>query len=276
MNCMPMNPVRWLLQKPFWVNLLAVCMLVVLLGVLFFASLRWITRHGETATVPDIMGKPYDEAVRLLEQAHFRVVVQDSGYTDTLPPLTVLRQEPEAHAVVKVYRTVYLTLNKIVPPMAVMPNLVNMSYRSAVLTLQTLKLNVGDTVYKPDIARNAVLAQLYNGQPIKPGILIPEGSRITLVLGDGIGNQANPVPNLIGLTFMQARELLSASNLSVGVVLFDGPITDTASAYVYKQIPAPLNANGQPNLIYAGQSIDLWVSQTPRDSTGQPLPQPNF
>ncbi|MCL6524114.1 MAG: PASTA domain-containing protein [Thermoflavifilum sp.] len=271
-----MNPIRWLLQKSFWVNLLAVCMLIILLGVIFFASLRWITRHGETATVPNVTGKSYEEATRLLLQDHFQVVVQDSGYVDTLPPFTVLRQEPEPQAVVKIYRTIYLTLNKVEPPLAAMPNLINMSYRSAVLTLQTLKLQLGDTIYKPDIARNAVLAQLYNGQPIKPGTMIPEGSRITLILGDGIGNQANPVPNLIGLTFLQARELLSASNLAVGVVLFDGPITDTNNAYVYKQIPAPFNVNGQPNLIYAGQSIDMWVSQIPRDSTGQPLPQRPF
>jgi eukaryotic-like serine/threonine-protein kinase len=269
-----MNVFRWLTRQSFGVNLLAAILFIFLLGALFFASLGIITKHGETIKVPEVVGQSADKATELLKTEGFNVEVEDSAYVDSLPPLTVLRQQPEGNFVVKVNRTIYLTLNKQEAPETAMPNLVNLSFRSAELDLQSLKLNMGDTIYKPDIAKNAVLAQLYNNKPIQPGTMIPEGSRISLVLGDGIGNQANPVPNLVGLTFMQARDLLSASNLGLGVVLFDGPITDTDNAYVFRQMPPPKTTTGQVNSIYAGESIDMWISQTQKDTSGLPLNQP--
>ena len=253
-------------HRPFWFNFLVAMGLILLIGILFFTSLGIITKHGETIVVPQVAGKNVDQAKAILTSFGFRVVVDDSAYVDTLPPLLVVRQMPEAAAVVKVNRTIYLTVNKVDPPMTAMPDLVNYSFRSAEMTLQSLLLNVGDTIFRPDIAKNAVLEQRYQGKTIAPGTLIPEGSKITLVLGNGLGNAENPVPNFIGLTLTQAKELLSASNLSLGSVLTDGLLTDTANAYVFQQVPAEKNALGGSNLVRAGESIDLWISQTPKMS----------
>ncbi len=256
-----------LTHKSFGANLLAIFILVVLLGFIFFASLGFITHHGETMKVPGVTGQPGAAADRALRSLGFDVIVQDSAYIDTLPPLTVVRQTPEAQSVVKAGRTIYLTLNKVLPPMTAMPDLINYSFRSAEMTLESQRLQVGDTIYRPDIAKNAVLGQEFDGKPIKPGTMIPEGSRITLVLGDGLGNMANPVPRLVGLTFLQAQELLSASNLNVGVVLTDGALSDTAGAFVQRQNPSQKDGSGAPNYIRAGESIDLWLSQSnPVDS----------
>lgn len=261
---------RWLTHRSFWFNLVAAVVMIVLIAILFFTFLGYITKHGKTIQVPQVTGKSLESAKLLLTSAGFNMAVQDSAYVDSLPPLTVLRQTPEANYVVKVNRTVYLTLNKRMPPMTAMPNLINYSFRSAVMTLQSQRLDVGDTLYKPDIAKNAVLSQLFEGKAIKPGTMIPEGSKITLVLGDGVGNTANPVPNLVGLTLLQALDLLSASNLNRGVVITEGTITDTSNAVVFKQIPAVNNEQGEPNHIRAGESMDLYISQgNPADSLGQ-------
>ncbi|WP_344980577.1 PASTA domain-containing protein [Compostibacter hankyongensis] len=256
-------------KRSFLANLIAVIVLIIILAILFFTLLGVITRHGKTLRVPKVTGQQGAEASRLLGSLDFNVVVQDSAYTDTAAPLTVLRQTPEAGFVVKVGRTVYLTLNKKMPPTTAMPDLVNYSFRSAMMTLESQRLNLGDTLYRPDIAKDAVLQQLYNGKPIAPGTLVPEGARITLVLGDGIGNVDNPVPNLVGLTYLQALDLLSASNLNRGVVLTDGVLTDTANAHVFRQNPSARSASGAPHYIRAGESIDLWISQ---DSTAAGIP----
>lgn len=240
----------------------------MVLGIIFFSSLRYVTRHGETLTVPAVNGATMAQAEKALHAMHFEVIVQDSAYVDSLPPLTVVRQTPEAGSVVKVERTVYLTLNKIQPPLTAMPDLVNYSFRSAQMTLESQRLQLGDTLYKPDIAKDAVLEQLFQGKPVKAGTMIPEGSRVTLVLGDGVGNVANPVPNLVGLTYQQSLDLLSGSALNVGVVLTTGVLSDTMNAFVTKQNPAKNDNTGQPNYIRAGESVDLWLSQTnPLDST---------
>ncbi|MHB1922446.1 MAG: PASTA domain-containing protein [Chitinophagaceae bacterium] len=258
-------------HQPFWFNFLVAMGLIFLIGILFFTSLGIITKHGETIVVPGVEGKNVEQAKTFLTSLGFNVVVDDSAYVDSLPPLLVVRQMPEASSVVKVNRTIYLTVNKVSPPMTAMPDLVNYSFRSAEMTLQSLLLNVGDTIFRPDIAKNAVLEQMYQGKDITPGTLIPEGSKITLVLGNGLGNAENPVPNFLGLTLTQAKELLSASNLTLGSVLTDGLLTDTANAFIFQQVPAAKNALGGPNLVRAGESVDLWISQTmktPPDSTG--------
>lgn len=259
---------KGLTQRSFLFNLLVACLLLLALSILFFASLGFITKHGETIQVPDVSGQQFSVAERTLEAQNFRVIVQDSAYVDSLPPLAVVRQMPYAGNKVKINRTIYLTLNKTTAPLTAMPDLVNYSFRSAEMTLESQRLKVGDTIYKPDFAKNSVLEQLYNGKSIKAGEMIPEGSKITLVIADGIGNVANPVPNLVGLTYQQALDLLSASSLNVGIVLTSGVLSDTLSAFVFKQSPPKMDQMGQPNTIHAGESIDLWISQTnPSDST---------
>lgn len=232
---------------------------MMVLGILFFALLGVITHHNETLKVPDVRRKNVNEAIMLLEKAGFEADVRDSIYLDSLKALTVWEQQPEAGADVKVGRTIYLTINKVVPPMVAMPDLEGLTYRSAEMTLRSRRLNVGDTIYRPDFATNTVLQQLLGGKTIQPGKMIPEGSNITLVLSSGTGNVENPVPDLVGLTFLEARETLNASNLNLGTVLIDAGVTDTANAFVTKQIPALRNSLGEPNKVRAGESMDLWL-----------------
>jgi beta-lactam-binding protein with PASTA domain len=246
-------------RRSFRFNLLVVIVLVIVLGILFFLSLGIITKHNETLTVPDVRRKNVKEAMMLLEKAGFEADVRDSIYIDSIPALAVWEQQPETGAEVKVGRTIYLTVNKVVPPMVAMPDLEGLTYRSAEMTLRSRRLNVGDTIYKPDFATNTVLQQLLNHKVIKPGKMIPEGSNITLVLSSGTGSIENPVPDLIGLTYLEAREILSASNLNLGTVLIDAGVSDTANAFVTKQEPPRRNNLGEKNMVRAGESIDIWL-----------------
>jgi beta-lactam-binding protein with PASTA domain len=168
--------------------------------------------------------------------------------------------------VVKVGRTIYLTVNKVVPPMVEMPDLEGLTFRSAEMTLHSRRLNVGDTMYKPDFATNTVLQQLLNHKPIKAGRQIPEGSSIDLVLSSGTGSVENPVPNLIGMTFTEAKETLAAMNLNLGTVMIDAGVSDTANAFVYKQLPPVKNELGEIRTVRAGQIVDLYLS------AGKPAP----
>ncbi len=257
---------KWLTTKPLWFNLLAAIAFILLLGVIFFISLGFITRHGETVKVPDVISKSFASAKATLESTGFDVIVQDSAFADSLPGLAVLRQTPDPESVVKVNRTVYLTLNKTVPPTVAMPDLAGLTFRSAQMTLESKKLSVGDTLHKPDFS-TTVLDQSFDGKPVKPGTLIPEGSKIGLVIGNGLGSVSFPIPDFVGLTLSQAKDLLSANNLSLELVLTDGTVSDTANAYVFKQSPPKQTAGGQQNYVKAGEGIDLWISQTMKSAT---------
>lgn len=266
---------KFITGKPLWVNILFSVVLIIIILFLFLISLNFFTRHGKTLTIPSITGVALSEAERILEENGFEMQIQDSVYVDTAAPLSVLRQFPEADAVVKENRTVYLTINRAVPPTIDMPNIINMTFRSAEMSLKQYGLILEDTVYKPDFAKNAVLDQLYQGEPIKPGTKIQMGSGITLVLGSGLGQDEFSVPDLFSLSYLEAVTLLESNNLGVGAVVLDPDVRDTAAAYVYRQRPERIGYENRVNRIRPGQTIDLWLgAQKPvrPDSSALALP----
>lgn len=244
-------------KRPLWVNILAGIAFAFIIFLLFILSLDWMTHHGQSKTVPQVLGKTYEEAEKILDAAGFDVEILDSIYVDTTKPLQVLRQVPEADEMVKVNRTVYLTINRAVPPLIEMPNIVGSSFRSAELTLKNYNLRVGDTTFRPDFAKNAVLEQSYNGNKITPGTKIRMGSAVDLVLGDGVGDRQYLVPQLIGKTYCEAKSLIESSGISFGVVLPDPDVTDTCSAFIYWQSPDRMGDDKRYRYIRSGQLIDI-------------------
>ena len=95
-----------------------------------------LTRHGKNKNVPNVVGKSIDQASKILDDNGFEVIVQDSIYTDTTAKGSVLRQVPEGDATVKISRTVYLTVNRYVPPLVEMPNFAGFSLRNIELQLR--------------------------------------------------------------------------------------------------------------------------------------------
>lgn len=257
---------KYITSKPLWVNILAALGLVLVLVFLFFLSLSWLTGYGNEVKVPSVTGQNVDAAKKALEDKGFDVIIQDSVYVDTVAKLAVTRQLPEADAMVKSGRTIYLTINRSIPPQVEMPNFAGFSVKSAELYLQSLGLKMGEISYEPDIARNAVLKQLYNGAPIAPGTRIPIGSVISFVLGSGEGGGVIKVPELTGMTLGEARNYLSTLGIGVGAVTGMDEIKDSANAFVVRQLPSvlsdSLDASGLrvPNKVKQGQVIDVFIS----------------
>src|ERR1043165_4822147 len=151
---------KFITHRPLWFNIATAVVLTIILFALFIISLNFLTHHGRARSVPMVVGKSFSAAEKILDKEGFDIVIQDSIYVDSLPPLTVIKQVPESDAVVKVNRTVYLTLNRSLAPMIDMPNLIGFSYRNAIMNLSSLGLSA-DTTYKSDFAKNSVLEQLY-------------------------------------------------------------------------------------------------------------------
>lgn len=251
--------IKYLTSRPLWVNIAFAIVFMIILVLLFLLSLRWLTKHGESRTVPAVIGKNINDVEKTLGEKGFEVVVQDSVYYDSLPPGFVIRQVPEADAVVKVNRTVYVTINRFVAPDVEMPNLLGSSYRNAEMVLKNLGLRIADTSYRFDFAKNSVLEQSYGGASIKAGTKIRVGSGISLVLGSGLGEEDMSVPDLIGMNYEEAKVLLDAQGLS-GLVIVDPGVKDTVNSFVYKQSPMPKTQDGAKLRIRQGQMIDIWLS----------------
>ena len=251
---------KFLTAKPLWVNILAGVVLLLLLLLLFLGSLALLTQHGKTIRIPTVTGLSYTEAKKSLEGQGFEVQIQDSVYSDTMRPLQVVKQFPEAESQVKINRTIYLTINRSQAPFIQMPNLVSMSFRNAEMVLRQYGLKIGDTIFKPDFARNSVLEQQFKGAAIKPGTQIQQGSAITLVLGNGIGGgQGFIVPDLFGLTYLQAKARLDSMGVTIGAVVTEKDVRDSAEGYIWKQSPPQIGEENLPNRIKPGMIIDIWL-----------------
>ena len=255
---------KFITRRHFFINLLvAIALGLGLLFVLLWA-LGFITRHGEYEKVPVVVGKSVEDAINALEAKGFTVEVQDSVWKPDMKPLTVARQTPDGDQMVKAERRIYLTINRSQPPLVELPNMVGLSFRNAGLYLMQLGLKLGDTTRRPDIAKDAILEQRYNGRPVGPGTKVFQGSAIDFVLGSGIGDEEFEVPDLRGLSFREAKALITGMGLTVAMPLLDSDVRDTANAYVYKQNPQRITelADGfkQTNKIRPGQSVDLWLS----------------
>ncbi|MEO6229748.1 MAG: PASTA domain-containing protein [Ferruginibacter sp.] len=261
---------KFITDRPFWVNLLAAILLAFLIGYLVLQLLGVITKHGEYLVVPAVIGKSTAASTKLLEDKGFEVVIQDSVYTEKATPGTILKQLPDANATVKINRTVYLTVNCYIPPMIAMPQLEGKSFTFAMDLLQRSHLKLGDTTYKPDFMKGSILEQLHNGVKIPEGTKVRWGSKISLVIAGGLNSEQMLVPDMVGLTFGEAKTLLEADGINLGAVIVDAGVKDTAAAFVYKQNPPRFTEEKRSLYIRSGQLMDLYLSAVminTRDST---------
>lgn len=213
------------------------------------------TNHGESVSVPDLSGYTFDEGVDILDRTGLQYEVSlDSGFNTDLKTFAILKQIPEANAQVKTGKTIYITLNAKNPPMLKMPNLVNTHLKNVQDILANMGLERGDIVYVPDIAPNIVLEQKYRGINVPEGFEIPKGARIDLVVGDGMGNQILPVPDLKGMDEVDAEFLILGSSLRVGEKFY----IDTDSVGAGKVLRHSPPASQQ---VKTGELIDLWIAK---------------
>ncbi len=214
---------------------------VVFVGLLLGGTalgLNLITRHGKTVIAPDFTNMTVEEATEAARKAHLGVKVVDSVFVRRLNAGVVYRQSPKAGATVKRGRSIFLTINSIIPRKVVMPNLSGYSVIEARAELQNRGLTLGRLNYVRDIATNNVLQQTMGGRPVAPGDLVVSGSTIDLTVGLGREDATTIVPRLIGMKMVRAVDVLHEKYLNVGRIIFDAPAlsyADSVNAVVYRQ-----------------------------------------
>jgi beta-lactam-binding protein with PASTA domain len=239
-------------------NIIYAVLITVLVILMLFSWLRISTRHGEAFSVPDLSGYTIAELKPLLEEKKLRWEIFDSVYSNEHERGTVVEQHPEPGFKVKKNRKIYLTMNAMNPEKVMMPNLVNLTIRQAQSRLESFGLKIGKITYEPDLGINVVLAQKYQGRPLKEGDTIVKGSFIDLVLGRGLSNESIRVPKLIGLTLEEATLKAADSYLRLGAIIPDPDIQEEFEpvAKIYRQRPE-YNKNIS---IPFGSSIDVWLT----------------
>jgi beta-lactam-binding protein with PASTA domain len=235
---------------------------LVAFGLFFaiFMSLGTITHHGESLSVPDFSGMTLKKANKLSRQKNLKLKIIDSVYNAPGKKGTIVAQIPPPNFKVKEGRTIHIVIKTFNPERIAMPDFTDVSLVQAKADIETYGLRIGRLIYRPDIATNNVLEQLYAGKPIKPGTQIEKGSTVDLVLGLGKNGEIVIVPNLIGSTKLDAVQKATDHSLNIGAFIFDESVItsdDSASAIIYKQSPVK---NVESNM---GSPIDVWLSLDP-------------
>lgn len=232
---------------------------VVLFVVLIFVALRVYTRHGQNVSVPELRRLSLTEVKKICDERGLKFEISDSVYSSNAAPGTVIDQTPPATFKVKKERTIFLTIKAYSVEQVAMPRLIDLSIKSAQAQLATVGLGVGKISYKPDIARDAVIEQMFNGKPIPAGTRVAKGSLIDLVLGKGEdeGITKTVVPDLKSYSLYTAGLVAAQNSLNIGAKIGDGTVktqADSLSAVIYKQSPA------KGRLVLPGSEIDVWIT----------------
>jgi beta-lactam-binding protein with PASTA domain len=251
----------FLKSRLFLYNLLAAVLLLSGAFYLFTERLEAYTHHGETLTVPDFSGLTLDQVKGLCEDKNLQYQVFDSVYYPSKGRHTVVEQTPVALSKVKNNRTIYLTINSARAPKVSLPDLQDASLRQARLILESKGLKVGELEYKPDPAQNAVLKMKVRGGEAQAGDMLRKGTKVDLVLGDGLKTEPTDVPDLMGRTLEDVRFLLRAYDLTLGRVQYADDIENRSTAVVYLQRPAP----DADQKVGKGTAIDVYLTD-PTDS----------
>ncbi|MDC0303447.1 PASTA domain-containing protein [Flavobacteriales bacterium] len=252
-----MGLLRFIFSKKFIVNLAIAGLLLAVSAVGLFFWLDSYTQHGITVEVPDFSGLKVDEIEAFTDTMDIDFEVIDSLYSTDFPRGTVAEQEPQAGLNVKRGRTIYLTVNALLPKQVTMPNVQNLSLRQAKAVLESVGLKLGELEYQPDIAENAVLFQNVDGETVMKGETVFAGTAVNLVLGLGLSNKKVPIPYLLYSKLEEATDRIHNSSLNLGTFKVDTPVTDTGLVRVYKQIPS----FDENDLVPMGTSMILYLTE---------------
>lgn len=232
--------------------------IALLLLLFFYIFLPFYTNHGESITVPEIVNLKLHEGVSLLEQNDLNYVVTDSEYYASLPPLTIIRQDPPAFEKVKPDRKIYLVINRLKPPQVKLPEILEVNFQQCKYMLELRGLKVGTFTYVSGFARDQVLKAFYKDQELRPGNLVTVGSKIDLVISRGQGTDKVKLPNLVGLSLSDATEALATQKLSIGGVRY-AKSSKTPEGTVFKQYPDPTSVDS----VIEGYTVDIYINGRP-------------
>jgi len=232
---------------------LAATVLIVLSLLYFYAYLPHITNHGESITVPSVEGLPITKIEDFLADHDLRYEVNDSSYSAEYPPLTVLKQYPAAGAKVKENRKIFVSVNRKNPPTVKMPDLIDGSLTNAEAVLRGSELKRGKIRLVSGPFLNVVKEMQIDGNKVVPGVLVPKGTMVDLVVMDG-GSNKLPTPNVLGFNYEDAKVNILGSNLNIGNVTLVGDTTDMRPV-ILKQKPTP------GEIIMVGDVVDVWIGE---------------
>lgn len=222
--------------------------IVVFLIILDNFIMPWYVSSPETS-VPEVIGLQISEAIDILENNGFDVVISDTSYGLQVPVGAIFLQKPDAGSVVKEGRTVYLFVSGGVKTIAV-PLLKGKSILDAKFALERLGLKLGRVERIPSSQPEDMIFD----QQYADGTMLKQGEFVGVTVSAGRGGGSIFVPDLIGKSLTEARKILADSALTIGKINYQ-PSSTLLPNTILDQYPS------SGNTINAGDAVDLFVTK---------------
>lgn len=232
--------------------------------VLFVAVVVWFGRQiydfllpsSATVTLPSFVGQTLTDANAEIERLKLSSAVVDHTTSDRYPKDVVIMQRPAAGDQVRQGRQISFVISDGIVA-RLMPDLRYQSMREVQLDLSQAHLQLGKvTRARSDVIPDGhVIAQ--NPPPL---VSVHQGDVVTLILSSG-GRTNVIVPDFVGLTMDQARELATAAGIKLGQIVWTplGP-NGPPHGMVARQVPPPKAK------IASYDPVSLQVSAGPNES----------
>ena len=179
------SPKGFIKKHPILFNILLIAVVDFVLLVIAYQGLAWFTNHNQYEIVPDLKGMTVDEATRALATKDLKFEITDSIYTTSVQPGMVIEQVPKAGSKIKNNRAVYATIRCFSAQIVTVPQVVDMSVRQGMSTLNGLGIKNINIEKIPSEYSYLMYELKMNGLPLHAGDKIPVDARLTLIVGDG-------------------------------------------------------------------------------------------
>jgi eukaryotic-like serine/threonine-protein kinase len=232
--------------------------------VIFVTVVVWYGRQihdflspsAATVTVPSFVGQTLNDANAEVARLHLTAAVADHQLSDRYPKDVVIMQRPQAGVGVRQGRQIsFIISDGIIARL--MPDLRYQSMREVQLDLSRAHLQQGKVTY---VRSDVVPEDHVISQNPPPLMSVHEGDTVSFVVSRG-GHNNIVVPDFVGLTIDQARDLATKSGIKLGQIVWtplgkDGP----PHGMVARQNPAPKTK------IASYDPVGLQVSAGPNES----------
>ena len=239
-------------KHPLVKHLLYMLAVSVVIVFLCFMFIKIVARQGKEYELPDLRGM----ALTQLEEENvlsLRYVVIDSVYDEEKEGGIVVQQDPKPGTMIKTHRKVYVTVTSYAPSDVVLPELSNMTVRSAVSALEAAGLRCGRLRFVDSPYRNVILETTSNGKMVYAGQKMNQNDVVDLTVGMGETPTGTHVPFVIGQLPAKARRGILSASMNVGQEHFER-VTNRSTAVCYKLNPDYTGVTRYP----LGTYVDIW------------------
>ncbi|MDW7675357.1 MAG: Stk1 family PASTA domain-containing Ser/Thr kinase, partial [Bacillota bacterium] len=220
---------------------------IIIAGVFAFTSFWFV---GEVA-VPDVEGMPLFEANQKLKEVGLNMTIGIRKNDPEIPVDRIISQTPRAGAIVKQNREIVVDVSD-GPVLISVPDVQGFSRLEAEIALQNIGFQFEvDLEYSNLIPEGSVIRQLPRAHSEEP-----EGSVVLLTVSRGVEPRYINMPELVGLTLDEVRNVLLENRLELGLVSYESS-RQYFEGVVIKQDVQP------QSLVLQGESVNLVISSGP-------------